>query len=187
MDKKDLRKQMKNLRKAISLNEKNILDKKIESKLFDTKEYKSANVVFIYVSISDEINTIGIIKRALSDGKRICVPKVLGKTIIEAIEIKSLDDLNYSGAFGILEPTNSESVISEEIDLSIVPGLAFDSSGRRLGYGGGFYDRFFEKYPHSVKVSLCYLFQLVTDVYPMPYDINVDMLILEDKVIYTNK
>ena len=184
MSKVELRKSMREKRKNMDSNLKKNLDEKIRNVFFETKEYQKAEIIFIYVSIGEEFNTIEIIKRVLSDGKRICVPKVLGKTKMEAIEIKSLDDLKEFGFYGILEPSIDGTILSEKADLSIVPGLAFDKEGKRLGYGGGYYDRFFEKYRNSFKISLCYAYQLVTDVYHMPYDVSIDMIISEKEVNY---
>ena len=184
MSKVELRKSMREKRKNMDSNLKRNLDEIIRNVFFETKEYPKAKIIFIYVSIGEEFNTIEIIKRILADGKRVCVPKVFSKTKMEAIEIKSLDDLNECGSYGILEPSVDGTILSEEVDLSIVPGLAFDKDGKRLGYGGGYYDRFFEKYPNSFKISLCYAYQLVTDVYHMPYDISIDMIISEKEISY---
>ena len=184
MSKAELRKSMRETRKNMNGELKKNLDEKIRNVFFETDEYQKAKIIFIYVSMNEEFDTIEIIKRILSAGKRVCVPKVLGRTKIEAIEIKSLDDLNECGSYGISEPSVDGTILSEEVDLSIVPGLAFDKDGKRLGYGGGYYDRFFEKYPNSFKISLCYAYQLVTDVYHMPYDISIDMIISEKEISY---
>lgn len=182
MDKKSLRKIMREKRKIMDKSEKNILDKELREKLFDTEEYKNSKIIFVYVSTEEEVNTIEIIKRALDDGKSVAVPKIMKNGEMRALKINLLDELK-TGYFNILEPSEDAEDLSEVIDLTIVPGLAFDKENKRLGYGGGFYDRFFERYKNSFKISLCYDYQFVRTVYSEKYDISIEMIISNDCII----
>lgn len=184
MSKKELRNIIMDKRQCVEIDNKKIWDDNIKKNLLNSEEYKKAKTVFIYVSMSDEVNTIEIIETMLKEGKRVAVPKVItGLKAMEALEIKSFSDLSESGAFGILEPTMDAKNISEEIDLSIVPGLAFDCKKRRLGYGGGFYDKFFAKYEKSIKVALCYEYQILEEIEVESFDKEMDILITEKRII----
>lgn len=184
MSKKDLRNIIMDKRQMVEVDNKKLWDKKIKEQLLNSEEYKNAKTIFIYVNMSDEVNTIEIIKFMLKDGKQVAVPKVItGLKSMEALEIKNFSDLSESGVFGILEPTMEAKNISNKIDISIVPGLAFDCKKRRLGYGGGFYDKFFEKYPNSTKIALCYEYQILDEIEVETFDKEMDIIITEEKII----
>lgn len=191
MDKGELRKEIKLKRENLDKNIKLRADEKIRKSLFESKIYKNSKVVFIYVNMDSEINTIDIIKELLTSDKTIAVPKVIPVSLKErqmkALKINSLLQLNESGAFGILEPSVECEDISEDVDLIIIPGLAFDINGNRLGYGGGFYDRFLRKYPNSKRVALCYDFQIFDEIPHEFFDEKVDLIISEEKIISLEK
>jgi 5-formyltetrahydrofolate cyclo-ligase len=141
--------------------------------------YRESKCVFIYVSHSNEINTYRIIQSALADQKKVVVPKIdpVEKKMY-AIEISGLHEL-HSGQYGIMEPTSFEqAVLPSEIDLVLVPGLAFDHNGGRLGYGGGYYDKFLSQNRNVYKISLAYDFQVVSHVPMDEHDIPIDLLIV---------
>lgn len=184
MSKKKLRNIIMDKRQSIEINSKKNWDENIKEQLLNNEKYKNAKTIFIYVNMSDEVNTIEIIKFMLKDGKRVAVPKVItGLKAMEALEIRDFSDLSESGVFGILEPTMEAKNISNKIDISIVPGLAFDCKKRRLGYGGGFYDKFFEKYPYSTKIALCYEYQILDEIEVEIFDKEMDIIITEKRVI----
>lgn len=191
MDKGELRKKIKLKRENLDKNIKLRADEKIRKSLFESEIYKNSKVVFIYVNMDSEINTIDIIKELLTSDKTIAVPKVIPVSLKErqmkALKINSLLQLNESGAFGILEPSVECEDISEDVDLIIIPGLAFDINGNRLGYGGGFYDRFLRKYPNSKRVALCYDFQIFDEIPHEFFDEKVDLIISEEKIISLEK
>ncbi|ELC8443605.1 5-formyltetrahydrofolate cyclo-ligase [Clostridium perfringens] len=191
MDKGELRKEIKLKRENLDKNIKLRADEKIRKSLFESEIYKNSKVVFIYVNMDSEINTIDIIKELLTSDKTIAVPKVIPVSLKErqmkALKINSLLQLNESGAFGILEPSVECEDISEDVDLIIIPGLAFDINGNRLGYGGGFYDRFLRKYPNSKRVALCYDFQIFDEIPHEFFDEKVDLIISEEKIISLEK
>lgn len=191
MDKGELRKEIKLKRENLDKNIKLRADEKIRKSLFESEIYKNSKVVFIYVNMDSEINTIDIIKTLLISDKIVAVPKVIPVSLKErqmkALKINSMLQLNESGAFGILEPSVECEDISEDVDLIIIPGLAFDINGNRLGYGGGFYDRFLRKYPNSKRVALCYDFQIFDEIPHEFFDEKVDLIISEEKIISLEK
>ncbi|EJO5345971.1 5-formyltetrahydrofolate cyclo-ligase [Clostridium botulinum] len=177
-----LRQQIIKRRKALTLDEKIKKDLIIEEKLYNNFLYKYSNCIFIYVSLKDEVNTHNIIKAGLEQGKKIVVPKVISiKEGMEGVEIKDFLDLIECGQYKILEPRNFDNRVDpKKIDLVILPGLAFDDKGGRLGYGGGFYDRFIPKLKKQVpKIALAYDFQMVDNVPKDPHDISVDQVITD--------
>jgi 5-formyltetrahydrofolate cyclo-ligase len=136
----DIMKQIWALSKEYTLE----ADKKIYEKVINVKEYKEASTIFCFVNTEDEINTRNIIEDALESGKRVGVPKCIGKGIMGVYEIKGYSSLK-DGKYGILEPKEGCPLIkSEEIDFAIIPCVSCNREGYRLGYGGGYYDRYLE-------------------------------------------
>ena len=144
---------------------------------------------FTFVSFGGEVNTHQIINRAISDGKIICVPKIQSKiTGIEIFKINSLAELK-SGYYGILEPLEKcPKVDSKNIDLIIMPGVAFDRQGGRIGYGAGFYDRFLSEMNRKVnKIALAYNLQVLDEVPVTELDVLIDGIITEEEIIQMDK
>lgn len=153
MNKSEIRANILRIRDAIPSSDKAEKDRKIHISFQNTSEYMKSKKILIYVSFGSEIDTHPLITNALNAGKTVCVPVTDRKThTITPSQILGMDELE-PGAYGILAPKSDKirPVSGEEIDLTIVPGLAFDPNGYRIGYGGGYYDRFFEKYPHGKK------------------------------------
>jgi len=149
----------------------------IKNKLFIEEEFKKAKVVMFYVSLKDEVDTYFMIDEALKAGKRVCVPVILKeeKKLI-AGEIKNrLEDLE-SQHFGIYQPKRDrvKEVPLEDIDLVVVPGIAFDKKNIRLGRGHGYYDRFLSGLPNTTKaIGLAFDFQVLEDLPRDPHDVPV--------------
>lgn len=184
LDKKELRKDILKKRDNLEKLIKNNMDNSIQKKLFTSDYYKNAKNIFIYISYGSEIDTKSIINRALNEGKKIYVPRTIFKDrVMDAVEIKSLDNLSED-RYGILEPSFEEDAIDpDEIDLIIVPGTGFDKDGGRMGYGAGYYDRYFKKITNKskvVKLALAYDFQILNHVPMEKHDVSMD-------VIYTEK
>jgi 5-formyltetrahydrofolate cyclo-ligase len=181
MIKQMLRLQMKQKLHSLSLtpDKKNSVDQRLYLDFIHSSFYRDARCIFTYVSHLNEINTYQIIQTALTDQKKVSVPKInpFDKKMY-AIEISSLNEL-YAGYYGIMEPLSFEREISPyEIDLVLVPGLAFDHFGGRLGYGGGYYDKFLSQNRNVYKVSLAYDFQIVDHVPMEEHDIRIDLLMV---------
>lgn len=182
--KKKLRNSILRKRDAIDINTKAIWDSQIFNTLVNSNYYQSANTIFTFVSFGSEVDTHGIIKYALTNNKTICVPKTSKKNGIEVFSINGFDDLEV-GYFKILEPiAGCEKVNPNKIDLILMPGLAFNRVGDRIGYGGGFYDRFLENVSAQVdKIALAYHFQLVDNIPTTENDMQIDGIITNEAVI----
>lgn len=179
LTKKDFRNLVYTKRSELDKDIKSDWDIIILKKLLHNEFYKKADVIFTYVSFGGEVDTINFIKKALSDGKTICVPRVISKKEgMETYKITSLNDLE-KGFYGILEPKNHCQLIKpSDIDLIIVPGAAFDKSNGRIGYGGGFYDRYLKRVKAGTKkIALAYTFQVFESIPTDEYDEKVDFII----------
>ena len=180
-EKDNLRETMKLKRESLCFNEKISLDNLIYKNIIENSYFVEAQSIFIFVSFGSEVDTHRIIEHALSQGKKVSVPKVISRNQgMKAITINSFKDL-VPGKMGILEP-NSELTeeLLENIDLVILPGLAFDRLGGRLGYGGGFYDRFLcEIHSNTVILGIAYDLQIVGLVPMEEKDIRFHKLITE--------
>lgn len=189
MEKKEIRNLILNKRNNLKLKEKSLKDESIFKTLIENDLYKTSKNIFIFINYGSEVETKKIINKAIQEGKKIYVPKTIKENKeMRAIEIKSLKNLKED-KFGILEPENFEGEINKnELDLIIVPGAAFDRRGNRIGYGGGYYDRYFSDLEINIKkVALSYELQLVKNIVSEKYDIKVDFIITENEIINTNK
>ena len=175
MDKKALRKSIR-LQKA-AMTEEQIVNagKALALQFFETQQYKKAKTIYGYLPYNQEVRTVPILERALSDGKRVAVPKVFGDTM----EFIYLDDLSAveCGYAGIPEPVADGPVAKDADALVLMPGLAFDRAGHRVGYGGGFYDRYLAAEPGHPTVALCYAFQLFDSLDTEEFDVPVDLVL----------
>ncbi len=175
--KKDIRRDVSKRRKTASRQQviehsAIICDTLCQSDFFQNTEW-----VYIYIDYKNEVMTGEIMKRALAMGKRVAAPKVVGKDMI-FYEIQSLNDLE-PGYFGIQEPREDLPVADCETALLVMPGVAFDREKHRVGYGGGFYDRFLEKHTKLYKAALAFEFQMFEEVPVEPTDILPDVVITE--------
>lgn len=173
------------VRDAFPAEAKAAADRAICARLFALPEWQAAHTVFLYVSFRSEVDTHVLLAAALESGRRVLVPRVVRPVReIEACEVHSLQDL-APGTWGILEPAHPRRVAHpQEVDLVVVPGLAFDAQGGRIGYGGGFYDRYLKRVrPDCVRVGLAYEVQLVPKVPCGPKDARVHLVVTEARVI----
>ena len=186
MDKNILRREAINKRNELYLEIKSKYDNLILKKVIDSDIYKNSESIFIYVSFGSEVDTKEIINYALMDNKKIYVPKTdKSKKEMKAIRIHSLDKMIVD-KWGILEPIDvDKNKFGEKFDLIIMPGVVFDRSGNRIGYGGGYYDKYISAIKcKSVKLALAYDFQVINKIESEEHDINVDCIITNDKFIY---
>lgn len=151
-DKAHLRALAKKIEDQLSPEQRQAADAALTARLFSLPEFAQAQALFCYVSRGREIDTRPILQAALAARKRVAVPRCTGPGQMEARLITSLDALS-PGAFGILEPAPDAPLLSpEEMDLALVPCVACDTQGVRLGHGGGYYDRYL---PRVQGLSLC--------------------------------
>lgn len=185
--KSKMRQEIKEQRKNLTCDERERCDSKICERLRQLWLYRESKTVFTYVSLADETDTKKFIERALEDGKRVVVPRCIkGTRNMEFCVINSLNDLE-EGAFGVLEPKVECEVYKDYSDgFCIVPALAFDRKGYRLGYGKGYYDRFLADFCGKT-VGICYNRFVVPEIPRGKYDKSVDLIITEKKVISTRQ
>lgn len=148
----------------------------VKEKITFLPEYKTAESVFCYVSKKGEAETDFLLEQILKDNKRLLVPRCIDKKgNMEAVEIKDLTCLK-EGFYGIKEPETGKVVNKNEIDLCIVPGIAFDEDGYRLGYGGGYYDRFLSDAEMCV-VGVCFEELKIENLPKEENDVKADLVI----------
>lgn len=151
-------------------------------KFLELPEYQEAKVVFAYMDCKNEVETKKVIEQCWKDGKTIAVPKVFGE-IMKYYAICSYEDLE-DGYFGIREPKHEQlqEIVCED-GLMILPGVAFDEERHRVGYGGGFYDRYLEAHPHMKKVAFAFEFQMFDKVPFEEFDRQPEKIITEKRII----
>lgn len=178
--KKEFRRSASKARNAIPKEKRDNKDSLIFQKILDNSYFKEAEKVFVYVSYKSEVDTIRLIKSMLEKGeKRVCVPVVHGSEMI-FIQIYDFDELKESD-MGILEPVydTEKEVVVDGNSIMLLPGLAFTEGGLRMGYGGGFYDKYMHKYSDVkfMKIGLCY-YEQIYDIIPVDEnDVRLDALI----------
>ncbi len=180
--KQALRKEILDRRFNLPAAERKAKSREIESRLFRLPEFRAAAVVMFFASIQSEVETHGMIRRALAEGKGVVLPKVVKGKQMEAREIRNFDRDTSPGMWGILEPDAGEHVPGRDIGLIIVPGAAFDESGHRIGYGGGYYDRHLRGY-HGMTIALAFEIQIVSCAHAKEHDIPVKKIVTEKRVI----
>ena len=144
-------------------------------KFVQTELYRQARTVYGYLPYNQEVRTLPILEQAIRDGKRVAVPKVYG----EEMKFHYMTDLSRveNGYAGIPEPLGDEPVAEDDTALVLMPGLAFDKEGHRIGYGGGFYDKFLAGEPGHPTVALCYDFQVLPRLETEEFDVPVDLVL----------
>lgn len=186
MQKKTLRRYALSIRRSLSQEIIKRKSGKIQEKLFNLPLFKGAGVILFYISLPDEVQTYKMIKDSLRIGKRVAVPAVnLEKREIIPFELKNPGFKLVSGPFGIPQPRESDCcpLLIEDIDLVVVPGVAFDKQGKRIGFGKGFYDRFLSRLTDAKSVALAFECQIFDKVPCEKHDIPVDFIITEKQVI----
>lgn len=175
MDKKALRKEIRS--KKLLLSKEQIYDAslRLAELFFTTEQYKNANTIYGYMPYNQEVRTELILERALADGKLVAVPKVYGDEM-RFIYINDFNGLALS-EMGIPEPIADGPIAMDKTALVLMPGLAFDNQGHRVGYGGGFYDKFLANEPGHPTIALCYDFQIFPELATDAFDIPVNKVL----------
>ena len=176
-------------RDMISPEDIELRSRNIFEQLVELPEYEEAENVLVYASMRSEVRTDEIILDALASGKNVFCPKVINKASSEMVFVRILEieDLK-EGYYGIREPElmeGAEIYPSEGLDetsIVIVPGVAFDRQGNRIGYNGGFYDSFLGKHPDINTVALCYRMQVLDHLPAEDHDIPVKKILSEDEL-----
>lgn len=175
MDKKSLRQQIKQKKREMTAEQIEAASARLGQLFAQCEPYRKAKTVYFYLPYNQEVRTVPMLERALSEGKRVAVPKVYG----DEMKFIYIDDLSgiEKGSFGIPEPVADGPVADDPTALVLMPGLAFDRQGHRIGYGGGFYDKFLSAEPDHPTVALCYDFQMVEHLETEEFDIPVDLVL----------
>lgn len=175
MDKKELRRSIRERKRAMTEAEIVARSEKLGVLFAQSEAYKNAKTIYGYLPYNQEVRTVPMLEQALKDGKRVAVPKVYG----EEMKFLYLDDLTKveKGYAGIPEPIADGPVADDKTALVLMPGLAFDPQGHRIGYGGGFYDKFLAAEPNHPTLALCYEFQMLPKLDTEEHDIPVDTVL----------
>lgn len=182
MEKSDIRRKIKNLRLMLSELEKEAAATEVFDRLEHTAAFLMADRVLMYHSLPDELSTRTFLKK-WGSRKHFYLPRVNGVNL----EILPYDESRLElGAFHIEEPTGDDTVDADTIELIIVPAVAYDSRGNRLGRGKGFYDRLLQT-TGATKIGVGYDFQLVDEIPVEPHDVPVDMVITQKRTIVISR
>ena len=175
MDKKELRRAIRERKRAMTEEEIVSRSQMLGLLLIQSEAYKNAKTIYGYLPYNQEVRTVPMLEKALRDGKRVAVPKCYG----DEMKFIFMDDLSKveKGYAGIPEPIADEPVADDETALVLMPGLAFDPQGHRIGYGGGFYDKFLAAEPNHPTLALCYEFQMLPRLETEAHDIPVDYVL----------
>ncbi len=175
MDKKALRQQIREKKRAMTAEQIEAASQRLGKKFAATEQYRSAKTIYGYLPYNQEVRTVPMLQQAMADGKRVAVPKVYGETM----RFIYMDDLTQveTGYAGIPEPIANGPVAEDKTALVLMPGMAFDKEGHRIGYGGGFYDKFLAAEPDHPTVALCYDFQMVEHLETEEFDVPVDCVL----------
>ena len=175
MNKQELRRTIRERKRAMTEEEIVERSNALAEKFYHSPAYQAASTLYGYLPYNQEVRTVPMLQRALDEGKRVAVPKVYG----EEMRFIYLEDLTQvsKGYAGIPEPIADAPVAEDKQALVLMPGLAFDPQGHRIGYGGGFYDKFLAKEPHHPTLALCYEFQMQAHLDTEEFDIPVDTVL----------
>ena len=182
--KKPLRKKFLALRKNLSVEEREFLSNKIVQKFLASEVYKNSSVIMAYMPTADEIQLQEFFADAFDKEKILAIPLIIGRGIMKPVILKNFDELEI-GEFGILtvREDSRKFIDAEKIDCVIVPGVAFDIHGKRLGLGGGYYDRFLKLAENAKKIALAFDFQVVENLPTESHDMPVDFIFTENIVV----
>ncbi len=176
VDKKQMRAKAKEIRAQLHSVEK---DEKIQA-VFFSSPLVNARSFFVYASFQSEVDTTGIIARLLQRKKQVCVPRTLGDGVMLAVPHSEDTEKDK---YGIVQPKSGEDT---QCDVALVPLLSADKKGNRLGYGGGYYDRYLSSRPNALRVGVCYFGQIVESLVGESWDEPMDMLLTEEGLIPIN-
>jgi len=183
-DKASIRKIVLSRRNALSVEIRKVKDLKIKEKILALPEFRAAHKILLYASFRSEVDTLDLLKYCVDYGKIIVLPKVDRDN--DELALYRIEDMNevVAGYMGIPEPQVHEGrrMPVEEMDLIIVPGVAFDGHCNRLGYGKGFYDKLLTR-GAKAKIAIAYEEQIVEYIPSEPYDIKMDKIITDKRII----
>ena len=175
MKKSELRQIIKEQKRAMTPEQIESASARLGELFLNCDLYKQAQTIYFYLPYNQEVRTIPMIERAWAEGKRVAVPKVYDDEM-RFIYIEDFSGV-AKGSFGIPEPVEDAPVAEDPHALVLMPGLAFDREGHRIGYGGGYYDKYLNAQPGHPTVALCYEFQMFPVLETEEHDIPVDYVL----------
>lgn len=155
----------------------------VEKLLAEIKKMKPTNIL-VYLSFNNEVETLGLIRQLLEDKINVIVPKYFADDGYQLVVLKNLEDLE-NGPFGIPQPKSSNVVETRLVNMAIIPGVAFDKKGRRLGYGKGVFDKLLEN-SRAYKIGLAFDFQIVNEIPKEKHDLVMDLVVTETRILIRN-
>ncbi|MBL1140735.1 MAG: 5-formyltetrahydrofolate cyclo-ligase [Proteobacteria bacterium] len=179
--KKQLRKTIKQQRSMLSKADRTKMSQQINQFLDEIPEFNQAKSIFCYISYLSEVETRPLISAFLEQKLSMAVPKIIGKTEMLAVPLTDLSELEPD-KMGILTPKTNQAV-PDPFDIAITPGLGFTERGERLGYGRGYYDRWFANNKVKTKIGVAFELQIVDDLPLEDTDMPLDILVTEKRII----
>ena len=180
-DKENLRSSLKKKRDALGKELRFKKSEKIADFLCEINEFKQSKTIFCYVSYKSEVETFSLINYILESDTDLFVPKIISRTKMIAVKLDDIANLEFDD-IGILTP-KSNKILSEKVDTVITPGIGFTKKGGRLGYGRGYYDRWFSINEVKTKIGIAFEEQVVINLPLEKTDINMDIIITEKEII----
>lgn len=182
--KQALRKQMRAVRAALPDSACDARSQAITRRILELDELEEASTVLAFASIRNEVRTRSLIDAMRVSGRRVALPRVVGGGLALHL-VGSLDQL-VDGAFSVPEPPETATgVAPDEVEFALIPALAIDPRGYRIGYGGGYYDKLLPALSKACTCAVAYDFQLIAEVPDLPFDVAVDLIVTDSRVIRT--
>jgi 5-formyltetrahydrofolate cyclo-ligase len=175
MLKQELRREVRLRKRQYTKEQLSVMSATIIRKLVADSHFVSAQTILMYFSLDDEVYTHQLVNDMAGE-KKILLPSVIDEENLALHVYRQADDLR-EGAFHIMEPTGELFTRYEDIDVAVIPGMAFDRQGNRMGRGKGYYDRILAKIPNAYKIGICFEFQLFDEIPTDGYDITMDRVI----------
>lgn len=188
LNKKNIREEIIDKRNNLILDIKQNYDSLIFEEIINSEIYKKSKKIFTYISFGSEVDTIKLINYSFSNNKEVYVPKINKQTKdMIALKIHNFNNMSVD-KWGIIEPKSVDKTnIGTDFDLIIMPGIAFDKQGNRIGYGGGYYDKYISKLNNASNLlALAYDFQIIQDIESESHDIKVDFILTNKGFIKVN-
>lgn len=181
--KREIRKKLKQKRAAMAASERLAASGIITETVLGLDEVRQAQSLFIFISHGNEVHTHDLLKYFLKQGKHLAVPKILPEKTMIAVPFSGWEELT-AGEMGIFTPRSSQPD-QRYFDVVITPGLGFTPAGYRIGYGRGYYDKWFAAHDSGEKIAICFESQLVEELPVEATDVPVDLIVTERRIIST--
>lgn len=176
-----IRREIRQMRKDLLPEEKGRMDRQIREHFLCLPQLGQTDSIYLYASFGTEIDTWGLLEALWKKGIRTALPRVEGKELCFCF-VDNHKELQ-TGMLGILEPKEDCCLAKDSRALVITPGLAFSVDGKRIGYGGGYYDHFFQRETEHMRIALAYPFQLREDIPAEPWDQKVQRIVMPEEII----